>query len=54
MRILNDDDLRPASFSVHMREMLDQKKVAKSASIEMNGAANAAEFLNCWGGKACR
>lgn len=50
MRVLNDDDLRPERFSRHMVEMLSQKRAANLLAIEMNGAANAAEFLTRWGG----
>ena len=50
MRVLNDDDIGPEPFSGHMVEMLSQKRAANSLAIDLNGAANAAEFLTRWGG----
>ena len=50
MRVLNDDDIGPERFSGHMVDMLNQKRATNSLAIDMNGSANAAEFLTRWGG----
>jgi predicted glycosyltransferase len=49
MRVLNDDDLCPERFSRYVVEMLRQKRATNSPTIDMNGAATAAEFLTRWG-----
>ena len=48
MKILNDDDLRPDRLSKHMHHMLQNKSALKTLSIDMNGAANAANSLSRW------
>ena len=48
MKILNDDDLQPDRLSKHMHHMLQNKRALKTLSIDMNGAANSANFLSQW------
>jgi len=48
MKILNDDDLQPDCLSKHMHHMLQNKRALKTLSIDMNGAANSANFLSQW------
>lgn len=48
MKILNDDDVRPAELSQHIIQMLDQKKNVKPLPIDLDGAANSANFLRRW------
>ena len=48
MKILNDNDLQPDRLSKHMHHMLQNKSVLKTLSIDMNGAANSANFLSQW------
>jgi predicted glycosyltransferase len=48
MKILNDDDLQPDRLSKHMHHMLQNKRALKTLSIDMNGAANSANFLIQW------
>ena len=48
MKILNDDDIRPEPLLKHMHYMLQHKSAVKTPSIDMNGAANAAEILSRW------
>ncbi len=48
MEILNDDDMRPVRLINHMTRMLDQKRNLKPLPIDLNGAANSANFLRRW------
>jgi predicted glycosyltransferase len=48
MKILNEDDVRPDRFSDYIINMLGEKRSLKTLSIDMNGAANSADFLNRW------
>jgi predicted glycosyltransferase len=48
MKILKDDDLQPDRLSKHMHHMLQNKSVLKTLPIDMNGAANSANFLSQW------
>ena len=48
MKILDDDDIRPESLLKHMHYMLQHKSAVETPSIDMNGAANAAEILKQW------
>lgn len=48
MKILNEDDVRPDRLSDYIILMLDQKRSLKTLPIDMNGAANSANFLNRW------
>jgi len=48
MKILNDDDLQPDRLSKHMHHMLQNKSALKTLPIDMNGAANSANFLSQW------
>jgi predicted glycosyltransferase len=48
MKTLKDDDISPARLSHHIIQMLDQKKKLKPLPIDLNGAANSADFLRRW------
>ncbi len=48
MKILNEEDVQPDRLSDHIVQMLDQKRTLKTLPIDMNGAANAANFLSRW------
>jgi predicted glycosyltransferase len=48
LKILNDDDIRPARLSNHIIQMLNQKKNVKPLPIDLDGAANSASFLRRW------
>jgi len=48
MRILTEDDLHVDRLSEHIFRMLHYKRTPKSLPIDLNGAANAAKFLNRW------
>ena len=54
MRILTDADLRAERLSKHMHDMLQIKPAIKALPIDLNGAANAANFLNRWVGENYR
>lgn len=49
MRVLNESDMRPARFSRHLAQMLEQNRTADVVPINLDGAANAARFLHRWG-----
>jgi predicted glycosyltransferase len=48
MKILNPENVQPDRLSDHIVQMLDQKRTLKTLPIDLNGAANAASFLNRW------
>jgi predicted glycosyltransferase len=48
MNILDDDDIRPERLLKHMHYMLQHKSAVETPSIDINGAANAAETLSQW------
>ena len=48
MKILNPENVQPDRLSDHIVQMLDQKRTLKTLPIDLNGAANAANFLNRW------
>jgi predicted glycosyltransferase len=48
IKILNDDDLQPDRLTKHMHHMLQNKSALKTLPIDMNGAANSANFLSQW------
>jgi predicted glycosyltransferase len=48
MRILHDRDLEPASLSQHVEQMLLHPPEAKSVNVNINGAQNAARYLEDW------
>jgi len=48
MKILNEENVQPDRLSDHIVQMLDQQRTLKTLPIDMNGAANAANFLNRW------
>lgn len=48
MKILNEEDVRPARFSDCIIHMLGEKRSLKTLPIDINGAANSADFLNRW------
>ena len=54
IKILNDDDLQPDRLSKHMHHMLQNKSALKTLPIDMNGAANSANFLSQWVNKSIK
>ena len=48
MKILNEENVQPDRLSDHIVQMLDQQRTLKTLPIDLNGAANAANFLNRW------
>jgi len=48
MKILNEDDVRPDRLNDHMVQLLDQKRILETLPVDMNGAANSANFLSRW------
>jgi len=48
LKILNAENVQPDRLSDHIVQMLDQKRTLKTLPIDLNGAANAASFLNRW------
>ncbi|MGB9436819.1 MAG: glycosyltransferase [Desulfobacterales bacterium] len=48
MKILNPENVQPDRLSDHIVQMLDKKRTLKTLPIDLNGAANAANFLNRW------
>ena len=52
MKVLNEADMQPARLSRHLAQMLQQCRVAGEVPISLDGAANAARFLNRWGKQA--
>jgi len=48
MKILNAENVQPDRLSDHIVQMLDQKRTLKTLPIDLNGAANAANFLSRW------
>ena len=48
MRILNDDDLKPAALSKLMDQMLRQPPSKELVGVNLNGAQTAACYLNDW------
>ena len=51
MKILNEDNVRPQRFSDHIIQMFDLKNIVKTPPVNMNGAANSADFLSRWAQK---
>jgi predicted glycosyltransferase len=48
MRILQDDDLKSATLSKHIEQMLRQLPSIEPATLNLNGAQNTASYLNKW------
>jgi predicted glycosyltransferase len=48
MRILREDDLKPAALSKLMEQMLQQPPSNKFVCVDLNGAQKAACYLNDW------
>ena len=48
MRILYDHDLEPSALSQHIEQMLMNPPSFKSVSLNLNGAQNAARYLEEW------
>ena len=48
LKILNAENVQPDRLSDHIVQMLDQKRTLKTLPIDLNGAANAANFLSRW------
>jgi predicted glycosyltransferase len=51
IKILNENDVCPERLSDHIIQMLEFKKMLKALPIDMNGAANSADFLSRWAKK---
>ena len=49
MRVLTAADLQPARLCRHMIQMLQQNRTVDLVPIDLDGAANAARFLDRWG-----
>jgi predicted glycosyltransferase len=48
MKSLDEEDVQPDRLSDHIVRMLDQKRTLKTLPIDINGAANSANFLSRW------
>jgi len=48
MKILAEEDVQPVRLSDLIVRMLDQKRTLKTLPIDLNGAANSANFLSRW------
>jgi predicted glycosyltransferase len=48
MKILSEDDVRPHRLRDHIMQMLDQIRTSEPLPIDLNGAANSANFLTRW------
>ena len=48
MRVLTEEDMNPDGLCRQMQEMLPIKRALQVVPIDLNGAANAAEFLSRW------
>ncbi|MBW2338548.1 MAG: glycosyl transferase [Deltaproteobacteria bacterium] len=46
MKVLKETEMQPASLSRHIAQMLQQNRVVDGVPIDLDGAANAARFLN--------
>jgi len=46
MKVLKEAEMQPASLSRHIAQMLQQNRVVDGVPIDLDGAANAARFLN--------
>ena len=46
MKILNEENVQPNRLSDHIVRMLDQKRTLKTLPIDLDGAANSANFLS--------
>ena len=46
MKVLNEAEMQPASLSRHIAQMLQQNRIVDGVPIDLDGAANAARFLN--------
>jgi len=46
MKVLAEADMQPAGLSRHIAQMLQQNRVADGVPLDLDGAANAARFLN--------
>jgi predicted glycosyltransferase len=51
MKILNEEDVRTERLRDYIIQMFDFKKIIKTLPIDMNGAANSADFLSQWAQK---
>ena len=49
MRVLTEADLQPAKLCRHMVQMLQQNRTVDLVPIDLDGAVNAARFLDRWG-----
>ena len=46
MNVLKEAEMQPASLSRHIAQMFQQNRIADGVPIDLDGAANAARFLN--------
>jgi predicted glycosyltransferase len=46
MKVLNETEMQPASLSRHIAQMFQQNRIVDGVPIDLDGAANAARFLN--------
>jgi len=46
MKVLNEAEMQPASLSRHIAQMFQQNRIADVVPIDLDGAANAARFLD--------
>ena len=51
MRILDDRDLEPTILSNHIEQMLLNPPAFESVNVNINGAGNAARYLEEWAPK---
>ena len=54
MKILNATDIQPVPLSKHIDQLLHQQRTADALSVDFQGAANAASFLNRWVNESLR
>ena len=48
VKILNNADIQPVLLSKHIDKLLNQPRTSKPSSVDFDGAANAADFLDRW------
>ena len=48
MKILNSADIQPVPLSNHMNQLLHHPEIKDAPSVDLDGAAMAARFLDRW------
>jgi predicted glycosyltransferase len=48
MQVLTEEDMQPDRLCRQMQDMLQIKRALQAVPIDLNGAANAAEYLSRW------